>query len=518
MSAVGLVLSVSLVLSATAAARPRAPLGHAGRWITDASGRVVILHGVNMVYKLRPYSPDAAGFNADDAAFLRAHGFNSVRLGVLYAGLEPQPGSFDDSYLARIAATVRMLGKHGIYSLLDFHQDLYNERFQGEGEPAWAVQDNGLPAQPQVGFPGNYLVMPALEAAFDHFWSNSPGPGGVGLQDRYASAWQHVAAYFRTSPYVLGDDLFNEPWPGSQWPTCATPIGCPVFDQTELAPFMHRVITAIHAVDPRVVTYYEPNVFFDFGADTSIGKPGDPQSGMSFHNYCLAGEFGASQSGLAGMPCEAVEQRVFQNADAQSQRTGDALLLTEFGATADLTVIRRVASEADQNMVGWEYWAYCGCGDPTGSPQTEGIVVNPARPPTGSNVRAQKLAVLDEPYPQAIAGTPRSFGYDPLSDVFSLSFLTERASGHGRFPAGSETDVYVAPLHYPKGYAVAVSGAARISPGGASILRLISCPGVATVTVRVSARGRSVGGCAARTPRPAAHRPARSRRAASFTG
>ncbi|MCW2659182.1 MAG: endoglycoceramidase [Mycobacterium sp.] len=35
------------------------------------------------------------------------------------------------------------LASHGIVSLLDFHQDLYNEAFQGEGAPAWAVQQAG---------------------------------------------------------------------------------------------------------------------------------------------------------------------------------------------------------------------------------------------------------------------------------------------------------------------------------------------------------------------------------------
>jgi endoglycosylceramidase len=59
-------------------------LGHAGRWITDASGRVIILHRTNMVYKLAPYYPAAAGFDADDAAFLRSIGFNAVRVGVLW--------------------------------------------------------------------------------------------------------------------------------------------------------------------------------------------------------------------------------------------------------------------------------------------------------------------------------------------------------------------------------------------------------------------------------------------------
>lgn len=521
-SAIGLVVSAALCLAAPAAAQPRPPLGHAGRWITDTQGRVVILHGVNMVNKVSPYAPDATGFGADDAAFLEAHGFNSVRLGVLHAGVEPQPGAYDAAYLSRIAATVRILGEHGVYSLLDFHQDLYNEAFQGEGEPAWAVQDDGLPAAPQAGFPNNYVVMPALERAYDHFWANSPGPGGRGLQDRYAAAWQHVAGYFRGNPYVMGDDLYNEPWPGSQWPSCGNPAGCPAFDQTALAPFMHRVILAIHAADPAVVTYYEPNLFFDFGADTSIGKPGDAQSGMSFHNYCLAGDFGLPQSGLGGSACDAAEQVVFQHADAQAARTGDALLLTEFGATDDLTVIQRIVNGADQHMVGWDYWAYCGCNDVSGFAQAEALVNDPSKPKVGSNVHWAKLAVLERPYPQVVAGVPTGFSYDPASDTFQLTYSTGRASGAGRFPAGSETDVYVPALHYPHGYSVRVTGAAPISKPGAPILRLVSCAGRASVVVGVATGGKSSSDCTPphaarrvrRTPHGrhrAAHRRARSR-------
>jgi hypothetical protein len=45
------------VAPAGAGHRRKCPLGQAGRWITDASGRVVIVHGINMVYKLAPYYP-----------------------------------------------------------------------------------------------------------------------------------------------------------------------------------------------------------------------------------------------------------------------------------------------------------------------------------------------------------------------------------------------------------------------------------------------------------------------------
>ena len=54
-------LTALLALSgvAEAAALPR--LGHHGRWVTDDAGRVVTLHGWNMVNKRPPYAPDAVG-------------------------------------------------------------------------------------------------------------------------------------------------------------------------------------------------------------------------------------------------------------------------------------------------------------------------------------------------------------------------------------------------------------------------------------------------------------------------
>jgi hypothetical protein len=49
--------------------------------------------------------------------------------------------------------------------------------------------------------------MPALQRTYDHFWADSPGPGGVGLASRFAAAWRHVAGRFRGDPWVLGYEL-----------------------------------------------------------------------------------------------------------------------------------------------------------------------------------------------------------------------------------------------------------------------------------------------------------------------
>lgn len=77
-AALAAVLAASLAGAAPGAgAIPRPHPGHAGRWITDGSGRVVVVHGFNMVYKRPPYYPGAVGFGSDDAAFLQRMGFNA---------------------------------------------------------------------------------------------------------------------------------------------------------------------------------------------------------------------------------------------------------------------------------------------------------------------------------------------------------------------------------------------------------------------------------------------------------
>ena len=55
----------------------RAARNSSGRWMIDAQGRVVVLHGVNMVTKRAPNLPSDVGFGADDAAYLSSEGFNT---------------------------------------------------------------------------------------------------------------------------------------------------------------------------------------------------------------------------------------------------------------------------------------------------------------------------------------------------------------------------------------------------------------------------------------------------------
>jgi endoglycosylceramidase len=421
-----------------------------------------------MVYKRPPYYPQAAGFDSDDAAFLARNGLNVVRVGMIWKAVEPEPGLYDDVYLNHIAATVRTLARRGIYSLLDFHQDMYNERFQGEGAPDWAVKDDGLPALPRFGFPDNYELMPALQVAFDSFWSNVDG-----LQNHYAAAWAHVAARFRGVRGVLGYELFNEPFPGTPYLTCALAGGCPAFD-AKLTAFNHLVAKAIRAVDRRTLIFYEPNILFDFGFATNVGPLGDPQAGFAFHDYC----FTFSPAGCA------TETAGFQHALAHVANTREALILTEFGSTTAGADLAGMVSRADQYMVPWVEWAYCPCHDPTGS-TPDPFVLDPSKPPAGSNLGQLALRTLVEPYPQLIAGTPLSWGFDRARGAFSLRYSTARANGHGRFNRGAITEIFVPRRDYPHGYRVWVRGGRVVSRAGAVLLKIAQRRRASMISVTV---------------------------------
>jgi endoglycosylceramidase len=476
----------SAAAATPSAPAPALPLSHVGRWITDANGRVVVMHGTNMVYKLAPYYPAAGGFGSSDAAFLQRIGFTAVRVGVIWEALEPQPGVFDSAYLNQIAFTVKTLAQHGIVSLLDFHQDQLNEEFEGEGWPTWAIETNGL-VNTKTPFSMGYEQNPALQAAFENFWSDKPGPGGIGLQERYAAAWRYVAQRFAGNQSVLGYELINEPFPGSDYETCIVPTGCSASD-AQLTGMYRKVDRAIRTVDHTHLVFYEPYVTFDFGFQDHLGPINDPRTVFAWHDYCLTTS-----------PCSSNATN-FKNEATDIKATGSGTFLDEFGASTQGSELDTIVTLADQNMVPWTEWAYCVCGDPTGSP-AEGIVNDPRKPKTGANLVTTTLEALVEPYPHVIAGTPASWGYNRKNKTFKLTYTTRRATGRGAFAAGALSAIETPLFDYPGGYGARVSGGAIVSKRGASPLVIASCSGARTISVTVAPGARSSESCKPHAPR-----------------
>ncbi|MBX7433986.1 cellulase family glycosylhydrolase, partial [Mycobacterium sp. Y57] len=476
----GAVGSFGSVADGSPAGPPATPTGGpaistAGTWFTDADGRVVIMHGLNMVYKVPPAAPAAIGFDDDDAAFLAANGFNSVRLGIIWSAVEPEPGVYDDAYLASIAQTVGILAAHGIVSVLDMHQDAYSTVTGGEGAPDWAVQTGGA-TNILLPFPASIFFNPAGNHAWDAFWTNAEAADGVGLQNHYALMWQHVADYFADDPGVAGYEIMNEPHAGNLF--LPGLLGSPYFDRQRLTPFYNQVTSAIRSVDAATPVLFEPDGTAIFGlTPTHLGTVDFEHTALAFHAYgqIYLGPLGTLPSVVA----------IVRNAQSYAQAHGIPLLMTEFGATDLNSNIAYHVTIADKNLIGWSEWAYTGQGDITGSPDTEWLVFDPRRPPVGDNVDSDKLATLAGPYAQIVAGTPLSVA--ATGGRWEFAYSTDKADGSGDFPAGSYTVIAVPAIRYPDGYQVSVTGGHAVSAPDDPVLVIASDVGADTVTVTVTA-------------------------------
>ena len=114
------------------------------RRFKDSYGRERHFQGTNVVVKGPPWLPDTGDYSPDislserDFEDMRAMGLNQLRLGIMWPGLEPLRGEYNYTYLDEYDQIVKKAAEYGIYTLIDGHQDAFNEYFCGEGVPDWA--------------------------------------------------------------------------------------------------------------------------------------------------------------------------------------------------------------------------------------------------------------------------------------------------------------------------------------------------------------------------------------------
>jgi endoglycosylceramidase len=476
-----------------------------GPFLYDHAGRVVFLHGVDAVYKRAPFElyPDPGkpwNFSASDASLMARLGFDVVRLGMTWSGLEPgkakandpaicdpgqpaNPHQLDlaalDRYVARLKKTVELLGRFHIFTILDMHQDVYSESFDGEGAPAWAVCTNGVPSTDPPGRWSRGYSTAAADIAFGHFWNNDVRGD---LQGQYDHVWGDVAHAFRGNPWVIGYDPFNEPFSTSlvryRDEHFAAELQCfytgTKYVGTHLAgaPTLHcpkadpasGVVPTILANDPSHLIFDEPDNFATPGYVTFLGPMRLRNLVYNVHLYCGA------RSPVTGNPTDvalcaqqaarSLDRRQSDRPDmaSRTQPGGPAWLVTEFGATSNVPYLESVTSTMDTQLVGWIYWSWKYYGDPTGS-SAESLVMSDGR--LRSTAR-----VLSRTYPEAVAGRPISFDYSPETDVFHLAY----APNH-RIHAPTVIFVPTA-IHYPRGYCARVTGGHVTSVPGSDLLKV----------------------------------------------
>ena len=318
--------------------------------------------------------------------------------------------------------------------------------------------------------PANYFV-PPVTYAFDNFWLNRDG-----IQDAFSDLWRMIATRFRDDPMTLGYDMFNEPWPGSQWSSCANQSGCPAFDIQVLQPAQDAWAAAIREVDTDKVIFYEPHLLFGQGAGSWLTTPPDGIApvALSYHALCLARA--TNQTGLPDQvtdssqsACPQTDELIVSNAEAVSNRLGGPAVMTELQAAnhEDFAKLECIIEAAERGTHGWTNGLSWRSGG-------ELRRMNPDNPDL-----VGRMKVLSRPYPRALNGDIIRHGFDPRTRSYDLEFSPGQAtSGHSSLFVPVE-------VHYPNGYVATVEGGRVVSNPNTSTLHLIADPGVVNVTLSI---------------------------------
>ncbi len=406
--------------------------------IVDDLDREVLLRGANL-NSLGEYwqgDPDHAPTIAiadTDWDEMARRGFSVIRLIVTWSRIEPERGRIDQDYLDQVDAYVTAAAEHGIYTVIDMHQDAYSafiatedeaECAEGsrpgkgwDGAPEWATITDGL----STCVTGERNSAPAVVAAWNHFYDDTDG-----IRGRFAASWAAVAQRFAGRAEVAGYDLLNEP-------EVSRPAGElePLYAQL-LAESIDAIRAAEESADFDHLIFVEPAIP---AADPSFGLviPDPTTMGVDPAGVVAAPHNYAESINTLDLSIEATTQ-LYRGVAAG---IGVPLWIGEYGfwdtSPDTMEKIARYAADEDANVLGGAWWQWRqGCGDPHsigwGAP-AEGQVVHlnvlscPGDLDEGPN--EDFLRVLGRAYPRAAPG--RIVELDSDAETGHLVVVADRA-------------------------------------------------------------------------------------------
>jgi len=431
-----------------------------GTTFRDQHQRELILNGINLIIK-DANSGYLCGMTEEEFKQISGWGFNVVRLGILWDGLEPEPGVYNDSMFRCLDERIQWARENGLYVILDMHQDLYSVQFS-DGAPEWATLTEDQAHYTGAVWSDAYLISPAVQTAFDNFWNNTPASDGVGIQDHYALLWQYIAERYAHEPAVIGYDLMNEPFIGSEaskfFPAMVraymeifqeeiraagmeagelmelwghpdgraqilenmtdTAIYSKVvnavqemnlaFESTTLMDMYTRVASAIREVDPDHILFLEHSYFSNPGVPSGIQRirysDGRLEEKVAYapHGYDLVVDTEAYSSASK----DRVEY-LFDHTFNTSRRLDMPMLVGEWGAfhsrdSIFLDQANFILGLFEKYKCGQTFWAYY-----------DGIENYPF------------FSALLRPRPIAVAGNISSYSFDPERNRFSCSWFED---------------------------------------------------------------------------------------------
>jgi hypothetical protein len=274
----------------------------------ETKAQPIVLAGPNIVVKGPPYLPSIGGstfcndevnaactatgtckscftFNQADIDHLKELGWNTIRLGVVWAGAQPKDvDALDPDFLQRLHALLNLTDHNHINVILDNHGDMVGSAGCGNGIPMWFQQKAApeLIGKPlETGLP--YSLVSSLEVTktggYDHcgnnatMWAkfsgdpnynllneccqamNGPNPPGLGYttisqktmsymvekgagRTAFVRYWKLMAEAAADHPSAFAAELMNEPMSIKRkdmfdtWKECAEAIHAVVPDMS----------------------------------------------------------------------------------------------------------------------------------------------------------------------------------------------------------------------------------------------------------------------------------------------
>ena len=435
-----------------------------GKFILDNYGRYGVFHGVNVVNKEPPYIPTTDAFDvkhsvsAEDIKYMKHLGFNLVRLGVEWEAVEKKEGEYDDEYLKNVTKLINSLGENGIYTLVDTHQDLFSKKFCGNGVPYFYVDklgyktkcdssaiayilglvkvckpmssynfrydERGVPLKEDCAKNNwvEYHFTPEVTSAYKNFYDNKEG-----VQDKYIDFWKHLAITFKGNPYIIGYDIWNEPFPGGLWDDLTMIIPSRA-DMKQLLPVYEKIDAAIRAIDPDFLLFFENMPFPDFlplfGGLILGGlrkTPGAYNQVYNVHSYCC--NSGADACPSSGEPtleisrkrCPGYHKKKINTNLKDAEKLKTPLIISEFGNCLDgeacYNELSGVVRNSETNFVSWAYWIYKHLDDPYQNNTVNNSTANYGLYYNEGGIQVTKERTLSRGYVQYYQGKPISFEF-----------------------------------------------------------------------------------------------------------
>ncbi len=404
-------------------------------WLRDESGRVIVLRGTNVSGDSKDPPDFAPNDYVTTADFARLHdelGMNAIRYLVFWEAIEPEPGAYDDAYLADVRARIDAARASGLEVVVDMHQDVYGRGFGFDGAPAWTC-DQSLYDSFDTHRPADWFLGYAtteVQTCFDRFWTDPD------VRAAFARAWQHVAEALHGS--VFAYEVINEPHWGSS--------SVRDFERTILPAVYADCVDAIRTGDPDAYVLLEPASLANVGLGTNLLPPDRPRLVLAPHVYPPGLEQGTGWTGtreslddwMAGLRDDALTMNL-------------PLIVTEVGARPSVegatAYLRDVYDALDAAHVG----ALQGDAGRGGY----GIWTSDLTP---SDVATS----IARPHPARTAGVPRAWSWDADTRVFTYAWDEDGS-------ASGETEITLPSLAFPSGADVVLEDGGQARVEGASV-------------------------------------------------